>query len=174
MGCAPTRGGYTAGVAGDPARVALVVWLPHPGSAPCVTGADTRGRGRAPRRGPARAQGRGGGDAGERTADARRRGDSDDGDDAVRRQGEATRRRGDETTRRRNDDGGKNDAQANDDQNGIEQATVGPQGIPRLKQRGNDTNSDGEDGCKRISQPRPRRVALFNFYVASKSDYRFA
>ena len=82
--------------------------------------------------------------------------DSDDGDDAVRRQGEATRRRGDETTRRRNDDGGKNDAQANDDQNGIEQATVGPvgpQGIPRLKQRGNDTNSDGEDGCKRISQP---------------------
>ena len=80
-------------------------------------------------------------------------GDSDDGDDAVRRQGEATRRRGDETTRRRNDDGGKNDAQANDDQNGIEQATVGPQGIPRLKQRGNDTNSDGEDGCKRISQP---------------------
>ena len=70
----------------------------------------------------------------------RRRGDSDDGDDAVRRQGEATRRRGDETTRRRNDDGGKNDAQANDDQNGIEQATVcvrlGPQGIPRPNNAG--------------------------------------
>ena len=81
-------------------------------------------------------------------------------DEATRRQGEAARRRGDEATRRRDetarrrdDDGDRNDAQANDDQNGIEQATVGPQGIPRLKQRGNDTNSDGEDGCKRISQP---------------------
>ena len=67
---------------------------------------------------------------------------------------EATRRR-DETARRRDDDGDRNDAQASDDQNGVEQATVGPQGIPRLKQGGNDTNSDGEYGCKikRISQP---------------------
>ena len=61
------------------------------------------------------------------------------------------RRRGDETTRRRNDDGGKNDAQANDDQNGIEQATVGPHRGFRLK-CGIDTNSDGEYGCKRVSQ----------------------
>ena len=38
----------------------------------------------------------------------------------------------------------KNDAQANDDH--IETAT-------RLKQRGNDANSDGEYGWKRISQP---------------------
>ena len=98
------------------------------------------------------AGGVGGGDASERTADARRRGDSDDGDDAARRQGEAARRRGDEATRRRDDDGDKNDAQANDDQNGIEQATVGPHRGFRLKQRGNDTNSDGEYGCKRISQ----------------------
>jgi hypothetical protein len=50
------------------------------------------------------------------------------------------------------DDGDKNDAQANDDLNGIEQATVGPHRGFRLKQRGNDTNSDGESGCKRISQ----------------------
>ena len=63
------------------------------------------------------------------------------GDEAARPQGEAARRRGDEATWRRDDDGDKNDAQANDDQNGIEQATVGPQGIPRLKQRGNDTNT---------------------------------
>jgi hypothetical protein len=61
-------------------------------------------------------------------------------DEATRRQGEATRRQGDEVTRRRgdetrrrDDDGDRNDAQTNDDQNGIEQATVGPQGIPGLK-----------------------------------------
>ena len=71
----------------------------------------------------------------------------------ARRQGDEVTRRRDETARRRDDDGDRNDAQANDDQNGIEQATVGPHGIPRLKQRGNDTNSDGEYGCKRISQP---------------------
>ena len=47
----------------------------------------------------------------------------------------------------------RNDAQANVDQNGIEQTTVGPHRGFRLKQRGNDTNSDGEYGCKRISQP---------------------
>ena len=74
------------------------------------------------------------------------------GDEVTRRRDDETRRR-DETARRRDGDGDRNDAQANDDQNGIEQATVGPQGIPRRKQRGNDTNSDGEYGCKRISQP---------------------
>jgi len=63
-----------------------------------------------------------------------------------------TRRRN-ETARRRDDDGDRNDAHANDDQNGIEQTTVGPHRGFRLKQRGNDTNSDGEYGCKRISQP---------------------
>ena len=106
----------------------------------------------------------GGRDAGVRTADAsgddqarRRRGDDmhtarRQGEAARRRRDEATRRR-DETARRRDDDGDRNDALANDDQNGIEQATVGPQGIPRLKQRGNDTDSDGEYGCWRISQP---------------------
>jgi hypothetical protein len=63
----------------------------------------------------------------------------------VRRQGdEVTRRRGDETARRRDDDGDRNVAQANDDQNRIEQATVGPHRGFRLKQRGNDTYSDGE------------------------------
>ena len=58
-------------------------------------------------------------------------------DEATRRQGEAARRRGDEATRRRDetarrrdDDGDKNDAQANDDQNGIEQGAVGPHGVP--------------------------------------------
>jgi len=72
-------------------------------------------------------------------------------DEATRRQGEAARRSGDEATRRRDetarrrdDDGDRNGAQANDDQNRIEQATVGPHRGIRLKQRGNDTNSDGE------------------------------
>ena len=70
----------------------------------------------------------------------------------ARRQGDEVTRRRDETARRRVDDG---------DSRGF-----------RLKQRGNDTNSDGEYGCKRISQPyRPQRVALFNFYVTS--IYRF-
>ena len=71
----------------------------------------------------------------------------------ARRQGDEATRRRDETARRRDDDGDRNDAQANDDQNGIEQTTVGPHRGFRLKQRGNDTNSDGEYGCKRISQP---------------------
>ena len=82
-------------------------------------------------------------------------------DEATRRRGGMARRQGDEVTwrrddtaRRRDDDGDRNGAQANDDQNGIEQTTVGPHRGFRLKQRGNDTNnSDGEYGCKRISQP---------------------
>ena len=101
-------------------------------------------------------------DASERTADARggdqarqRR-----GDEAAKPQGEAARRRGDEATRRRDetarrrdDDGDRNDAQANDDQNGIEQATVGPNRGFRLKQRGNDTNSDGEVANASLTPP---------------------
>jgi hypothetical protein len=53
-------------------------------------------------------------------------------------------RRRDETARRRDDDGDRNDAQANDDQDGIEQTTAGPHRGFRLKLRGNDTNSGGE------------------------------
>jgi hypothetical protein len=94
-------GGFTAGAAVAPARntrwFALVVWLPHSGSSPCAPGAGTRGRERALRRGPARAQGRAGGgegegwgerDASERTADAKGGDQSRQrrGDEAVRRQ----------------------------------------------------------------------------------------
>ncbi len=80
--------------------------------------------------------------------------------ETTRRRGGKARRQGDEVTRRRGDEarrrdgetttatGMMNDAHANDDQNGIEQATVGPHRGFRLKQRGNDTmrNSGGEFG----------------------------
>ena len=85
------------------------------------------------------------------TAATRRRG-GEAASGKARRQGDEVTRRRDETARRRVDDSDRNDAQANDDQNGIEQTTVGPHRGFRLKQRGNDINSDGEYGCKRISQ----------------------
>ena len=112
-------------------------------------------------------------------AATRRRG----GEAARRGRGKATRgdeatRRRDETARRRDDDGDRNDAQANDDQNGIEQATLGPHRGFRLKQRGNDTTltAMASTAVSGFRNHRPRRVALFNFtlYVASRSDYRSA
>jgi hypothetical protein len=65
-------------------------------------------------------------------------------DEATRRRGGKARRQGDEVTRRRGDetrrrDGDRNGAQTNDDQNGIEQTTVGPNRGFRL----NDSNNAG-------------------------------
>jgi hypothetical protein len=82
-----------------------------------------------------------------------------------------TRRRGDETRRR---DGetttATDDAQANDDQNGIEQATVGAQETLDSSNAGMTLTAMASKAVLSITavsgfrNHRPQRVALFNFY----------
>jgi hypothetical protein len=88
------------------------------------------------------------------------------GDEVTRRRDDETRRR-DETARRRDGDGDRNDAQANDDQNGIEQTTVGPH-------RGSDSNNAGmtlritamaSTAVSGFRNHRPQRVALFYYFL---------
>ena len=141
-----------AGIAADPARsyarFALVARPLNPSFARCIAGADP-GAGPGARAGPAAGPGsRPEGDAGERAAEA-------SGDDQARRRRDGS------------GDGDRDDAQANDDHTGIEQARgaqavprerLGPRTMgndnPKLKQRGHDAIRDGEERYwKRISTP---------------------
>jgi len=127
--------------------------------------------------------------ASERTADARG-GDHNmtftlirhGSDEAMRRRGRKARRQGDEVTRRRGDETRRRDGETTTATGMMHKRTttrtelskrrLGPR-VPKLKLRGNDTNTLTAMASTAVSgfrNHRPQRVALFNFYVTSESD----